>query len=341
MLTILVTGGCGYIGSHTIVALVQKGYNVISIDNLSRGSIKALAGIKAITGVDIINYNLDLCNYAAIKPIFEAHKIDGIIHFAAFKTVPESVAEPLLYYKNNNESLLNILQLVKECSIKNFVFSSSCSVYGAVAQLPVTEVSVLNNPECPYAATKQMGEQMIKDLSIAHKQLNSAILRYFNPVGAHPSNIIGERVKGYANNLVPAITQAAAGLKESLEVYGYEHNTRDGSCVRDFIHVCDVASAHVNALEYLQNATAKVDAEIFNLGYGDGVTVLEAIYSFEKVNNLKLNYTLHKERAGDVPAIYANCDKAKTILNWHCQYTLDDMMRTAWAWQQQLLTEIN
>ncbi len=333
MATILVTGGCGFIGSHTLVDLIQNGYNVISIDNNSRSSGNLLAGVQKITGVEVKNYKTDLCDYNAVKKIFESNKIDGIIHFAAYKAVDESVKDPLLYYRNNFESLVNLLDCTREFEIPYFVFSSSCSVYGDIDKMPVTEETVLSEPKSPYGRTKKVGEEIISDFA---KTVSTRfiLLRYFNPVGAHPSSVIGEVPFGSPSNLIPAITWFASGRLPMLKVFGSEYNTRDGSCVRDFIHVCDIASAHTLAIKNLeQRGSGANSVEIYNLGTGNGVTVLEAIQAFEKVSGKKLDYQLAPAREGDVIAIYANNDKAKKDLKWEPRFGLEDMMRTAWDWE--------
>ena len=333
MKKILVTGGCGYIGAHTVVDLLENGYEVISIDDNSRSGIYLIDGIEKITGVRIKNYKVDLKNFDETRAVFEENgDIEGIIHFAAYKAVGESVAEPLMYYENNLFSLVNILRCVKDFSIPNFVFSSSCTVYGNPDVIPVTESSPVKKAESPYGATKQMGETIVEDFTKV-QQCNAILLRYFNPVGAHPSVYIGELPLGKPQNLVPAITQCAIGKIKEMTVYGTDYATRDGSCVRDYIHVCDIAHAHTLALEFLISKKNNSACEIFNLGSGNGVTVLEAIQAFEKVSDQKLNYKLGPRRPGDVVAIYANNDLATTTLNWNVKYDLNDMMRTAWDWE--------
>ncbi|MCL6524331.1 MAG: UDP-glucose 4-epimerase GalE [Thermoflavifilum sp.] len=333
MATILVTGGCGYIGSHTIVDLIEHGFDVISIDNYARSTPRLLKGIEKITGKKITNYPVDLCNNEALRAVLRAHpEIEGIIHFAAFKTVPESVEKPLMYFHNNLESLINLLQYIQDYQVPYFVFSSSCSVYGNAQQLPVVEETPLGEAQSPYARTKQMGEQIIYDVSkVASNQF--ILLRYFNPVGAHPSGWIGELPLGKPDNLVPVITQTAIGKLPQMQVMGADYPTRDGSCIRDYIHVMDIAHAHTLALQYLMEHRNEKNYEIFNLGTGRGVSVLEAIQAFEKVNGVKLNYIIGPRRPGDVVAIYADNKKAKEKLGWQPKYTLDDMMRTAWQWE--------
>lgn len=333
MKKILVTGGCGFIGAHTVVDLIENGYDVISIDDNSRSSDYLLEGIEKITGKRIKNYKVDLKNFDETLAVFQENEgIDGIIHFAAYKAVGESVGAPLLYYENNLFSLINVLKCVKEFNIPNFVFSSSCTVYGNPDAIPVTETSPEKPAESPYGATKQMGEKIVKDFTKA-ENCNAILLRYFNPVGAHPSIQIGELPIGRPQNLVPAITQFAIGKINDMTVYGNDYPTRDGSCVRDYIHVSDIAHAHTLALEFLISKKNNSACEIFNLGSGNGVTVLEAIHAFEKVSGKKLDYKIGQRRPGDVIAIYANNNLATTALGWEVKYNLDDMMRTAWQWE--------
>jgi UDP-glucose 4-epimerase len=336
MKKILVTGGCGYIGSHTVVDLIENGFDVISVDNNSRSSARILEGVEKITGKKVKNYKVDLCNYDDTFAIFQENEdIAGIIHFAAFKAVGESVAEPLLYFENNIVSLINLLKCVQEFKIPYFVFSSSCTVYGNPDVIPVTEKSPPKPAESPYGYTKQMGEQIINEFSKA-QDVQCILLRYFNPVGAHPSTQIGELPIGRPANLVPAITQTAIGKLPQMMVYGTDYPTRDGSCIRDYIHVCDIAHAHTLALQYLIDEKTIKKCEVFNLGSGNGVTVLEAIKAFEKVSGTKLNYALGPRRPGDVIAIYANNEYAVEELGWKINFNLDDMMLTAWKWEQRL-----
>lgn len=334
MAKILITGGTGFIGSHTIVDLVENGFNVVSIDNHARSSSYTMSGIEQITGKKIKNYKVDLKNFDETRAVFQENPdITGVIHFAAYKAVNESVAAPVLYYENNLFALINLLKCVQEFGVADFVFSSSCTVYGNPDSIPVTENSPTKKAESPYGATKQMGEQILTDFTKATKKTSVILLRYFNPVGAHPSALIGELPVGKPQNLIPAITQTAIGKLPGMMVFGTDYPTRDGSCVRDFIHVCDIAHAHTLAIQYLINKKNKTHCDIFNLGTGDGVTVLEAIHTFEKVSGVKLNYELGPRRAGDVVAIYANNNLAVTELGWTIRYSLTDMMKTAWDWQ--------
>jgi UDP-glucose 4-epimerase len=336
---ILVTGGSGYIGSHTVVDLLEKGFEVVSLDNYDNSHKWINKRIKQIVGKDapFYSYKIDICKKKKLRKIFEKHyDIQGIIHFAAHKSVGESCESPLKYYENNLLGLVNILAFAKKYEITNFIFSSSCTVYGNVKKLPVIEKTPQQTAESPYGATKVMGERIIQDFVKAYPKQKAVLLRYFNPAGAHPSALLGELPQNKPQNLVPVITAVAAGKIESLTVFGNDYDTRDGSCIRDYIHVCDLAEAHTLAIQKsLEGQLA--DCEIFNLGIGEGASVLEAIAAFEKVTNQKLNYTIGPRRAGDVVAIYANFAKAKEKLGWSPKYNMEDMMRTAWAWEQTLL----
>ncbi len=339
MKKILVTGGCGYIGVHTIVDLIQNGFEVISVDNNSRSTTAILLNAETITGKKIKNYVVDLCDLETTRSIFkENENIEGIIHFAAYKAVGESVEKPLLYFENNNFSLVNILKCAEEFNVPHFVFSSSCTVYGNPDTIPVTEETPQKPAESPYGATKQMGEVIVAD-TVKSNNMQAILLRYFNPVGAHPSILLGEIPLGRPANLVPAITQTAIGKLPAMQVYGDDYPTRDGSCLRDYIHVSDIAHAHTLALNFLIDKKNKNKTEIFNLGTGDGYTVLEVIKAFEKVSGVKLNYQMGPRRSGDVVAIYANNNKAKTELGWVPKYNLEDMMDTAWKWELKLKEE--
>lgn len=333
MAKILVTGGCGFIGSHTVVDLIENGFEVISIDDNSRSTTYLLDGIEKITGKKLKNYKVDLKNFDDTLAVFQENPdISGVIHFAAFKAVGESVEVPLDYFENNMFSLINLLKCVKEFRIDNFVFSSSCTVYGNPDSIPVTEQTPEKPAESPYGATKQMGERVIREFARAYG-LNAVLLRYFNPVGAHPSSFIGELPLGKPLNLVPVITQTAIGKLPQMTVFGDDYDTRDGSCVRDFIHVCDIAHAHTLAIQYMMDKRQQSNCEVFNLGTGNGVTVLEAIKAFEKVTGQKLNYKIAPRRPGDVVAIYANNSYAVDTLKWDIRYGLDEMMDTAWQWE--------
>ncbi len=336
MKKILVTGGCGYIGSHTIVDLIQHGYEVISADNNSRSKISILDGVERITGKKVKNYNVDLCVFDDTHAVFQENPdIIGIIHFAAYKSVGESVENPLLYFDNNINSLINILRCCNEFSVPNFVFSSSCTVYGNPDQSPVTEETPIKQAESPYGYTKQMGEQIVQQ-TVNSNNVQAILLRYFNPVGAHPSIEIGELPIGRPANLVPAITQTAIGKLPQMQVFGNDYPTRDGSCIRDYIHVSDIAHAHTLALDYLIAEKNKSNCDVFNLGTGNGYTVLEAIKTFEKVSDQSLNYVISNRRSGDIVGIFANNEKAKTLLGWIPAFTLEDMMLTAWNWELKL-----
>lgn len=336
MAKILVTGGCGFIGSHTLVDLIENGYEVVSVDNNSRSSASVLKGVEKITGKQVKNYKVDLCNFDDTFAIFQENTdIIGIIHFAAYKAVGESVEKPLMYFDNNLNSLINLLKCVQEFGTPWFVFSSSCTVYGEPEHQMVTEETPPKPAASPYGYTKQMGEQILGEFQKA-VDTRVILLRYFNPVGAHPSTLIGEMPVGKPQNLVPAITQTAAGKLPKMIVYGNDYPTRDGSCVRDFIHVSDIAHAHTLSIKYLEEEKNESNCEIFNLGTGNGVTVLEAIHSFETVSGVKLNYEIGPRRPGDIVAIYANNDKARTKLGWDPKYTLDEMMDTAWKWELRL-----
>jgi len=336
MSKILVTGGCGYIGAHCIVDLIGNGYDVISVDNNSRSNPVILKGVEQITGKKVKNYKVDLCNYDDSFAIFQENEdISGVIHFAAYKSVEESVRQPLLYFENNLSCLISLLKCVQEFQIPHFVFSSSCSVYGEPDEIPVTEVSPLKQAQSPYGSTKQMGEQIVKEY-IKNSDTAAIILRYFNPAGAHPSAAIGEMPLGKPENLIPVITQTAIGRIPKMFVHGADYPTKDGSCIRDFIHICDLAHAHTQAMKYLQNQMNKNLCEVLNLGSGNGISVLEAIHAFEKVSGLKLNYEKGPRRPGDVVAVYSNNDLAKKLLGWSPKYSLEDMMASAWKWELRL-----
>ncbi len=341
MKKILVTGGCGYIGSHTIVDLIENGFTVISVDNNSRSRPEILEGVEKITGVNVKNYTVDLCNFDDTHAIFQENRdIIGIIHFAAYKAVGESVEKPLMYFENNNNSLINILRCAETFNVPHFVFSSSCTVYGNPDEIPVTEETPFKTAESPYGYTKQMGESIIR-YTMNSNNVKAVLLRYFNPVGAHPSIHIGEVPIGRPANLVPAITQTAIGKLPDMKVFGNDYPTKDGTCIRDYIHVSDIAHAHTQALNYLIEERNKSNCDVFNLGSGTGYTVLEVIKTFEEVSGKKLNYSIAPRRSGDVIAIYANNDKATKILGWDLKYELKDMMDTAWKWELRLQKDKN
>ena len=336
MKLILVTGGCGYIGSHTIVDLIENGYDVISIDNNSRSNENMLSGVEKITGKTVKNYKIDLCIYDDVYAVFQENPtIEGIIHFAAYKAVGESVENPMMYFENNINSLINILKCAQEMKVPNFVFSSSCTVYGNPDVMQVTEATAQKKAASPYGLTKQIGESIVENI-VDKCNTNAILLRYFNPVGAHLSNAIGELPIGKPQNLIPAITQTAIGKLPQMTVFGADYDTKDGSCIRDFIHVSDIAHAHTLALKFLEGKKDENSCEIFNLGTGDGYSVLEVIKTFEEQNGVKLNYTIGQRREGDVIAIYANNNKAKDLLQWTPSLTLKDMVTTAWQWELSL-----
>ena len=335
MSKVLVTGGCGYIGSHTIVDLINNGFDVISVDNHLNSDPSVLDSIEEITGKKVRNYEVDLCNLAHTRRIFlENRDIAGIVHFAALKAVGESVEKPLHYYRNNLDSLLNILTCLEEFKVRHFIFSSSCSVYGNAKQLPVTEETKRQTAESPYARTKQVGEDIMQDFALVHPFANFISLRYFNPAGAHESSLLGESPLYATLNLVPVITETAIGKRDETTVFGDDYPTRDGSCIRDYIHVMDIAHAHTLALEYVMKHKNEDNYEVFNLGTGDGVTVLEAIHAFEQTTGVKFNYRIGQRRPGDVVSIYANNDKAKEKLEWVPTRTIEDIMSTAWEWEK-------
>ncbi len=338
MKKILVTGGMGYIGSHTIIELIKSGkYLPISVDSCIRSTAETAQRIEAITGHKIENYPFDICIKELFFKIFETHPdIQGIIHFAAFKSVPESVQQPLLYYRNNLGTLANVLEACSQFDIPYLIFSSSCSVYGDVIDLPVTENTPIGKAVSPYAHTKQIGEDMIRFYVDKEEKLKSAMLRYFNPVGADMSGKIGELSPDKPNNLVPIITQVGMGKIKELTVFGTDYKTKDGSCIRDYVHVSDIANAHVKALDFLAEDKENVNFEVFNLGSGAGVSVLEMIETFEKVTGIKLPYRIGERRKGDVPAIYSDSHKAFTKLHWECQHNLKEMLLSAWLWEQHL-----
>lgn len=334
---ILVTGGTGYIGSHTVVTLFEAGYEPVIIDNLSNSEESVLDGVQKITGIRPEFHCFDLCNEAKTRDFFNTQSnLSGIIHFAAYKAVGESVEKPLMYYQNNLTSLINVLKGAAEKHIPAFVFSSSCTVYGQPDVLPVTEEAPIKPALSPYGNTKQICEEIIRDFSVHQNSLQSILLRYFNPVGAHPSAEIGELPIGVPNNLVPFITQTAAGVREQLKVFGSDYNTPDGTAIRDYIDVVDLAKAHVKALDRLLQHKNETPVEVFNLGTGKGLSVLEVITAFERANNLKVNYTIAPRRAGDIEKVWADTARANQVLGWKAEKPLEETMKSAWAWEKRL-----
>lgn len=334
---ILVTGGLGFIGSHTVVELQNEGFDVVIVDNLSNSSIDVLDGITAISGKRPIFEKIDLKEKEQVASIFKKHyDVAGVIHFAASKAVAESVSNPLKYYENNISALIYMLKEIGTLDTQNFIFSSSCTIYGQVDELPITENAPVKPAESPYGNTKQIGEEIISETCKISDNLNSIALRYFNPIGAHPSSEIGELPIGVPQNLVPYITQTAIGLRDQLSVFGGDYPTADGTCVRDYIHIVDLAKAHVVALQRLINQKNESNYEVFNLGTGKGSSVLEVIESFERVSGEKLNYKIVDRREGDITAAYANTEKALNVLGWKTMFSLDDAMDSAWKWEQKI-----
>ncbi|MGV3695652.1 UDP-glucose 4-epimerase GalE [Flavobacterium sp.] len=333
---IVVTGGLGFIGSHTVVELQNEGFEVVAIDNLSNSSIEVLDGIERITGKKPLFENIDLREKAAVQEFFKKHTdVVGVIHFAASKAVGESVENPLLYYENNVNALVYILQEMIKLPKANLIFSSSCTVYGQAEKMPITEDASVQPAMSPYGNTKQIGEEIIFDVANV-TNLNSVLLRYFNPIGAHSSAEIGELPLGVPQNLVPFITQTALGLRKELSVFGNDYPTEDGTCIRDYIHVVDLAKAHVIALQRLLKEANQEQVEIFNLGTGTGSSVLEVITAFEKVSGQKLPYKIVPRRSGDVISAYANTDKANDVLGWKAKLTLEDALEDAWKWEKKI-----
>ena len=331
---ILVTGGAGFIGSHTVVELINKGFNPVIVDDFRNSDTKVLKGINAIVGQDPIMRFVDVTNKEQLKAVFEEFSFSGIIHFAAYKAVGESVAKPLVYYRNNIDGLLNCLELAEEFKVLNFVFSSSCTVYGEPKGTKiVTELSEMQEANSPYGATKQMCERIISDVHKSGSKMRMLNLRYFNPVGAHPTGNIGELPIGRPNNLIPYITQTAAGLLNELTVYGNDYNTNDGTCVRDYIHVVDLAEAHIKGYEWLNNLS-EPRTETINVGTGNGSSVLEIIHTFEKVSNQSLNWKFGPRRDGDVEEIFADTSKAQELIGWNADRTIEDAIADAWNWEK-------
>ena len=337
--TILVTGGTGFIGSHTTVELQTAGYDVVIVDNLSNSKADVIDDIAKITGVRPAFEQVDCCDYAALEGVFQKYPgIEGIIHFAASKAVGESVEKPLMYYRNNLTSLINILELMPKYNVKGIIFSSSCTVYGQPDPewLPVSEAAPIKKAESPYGNTKQVNEEIIQDFVKSGANISAIILRYFNPIGAHPTALIGEVPNGAPANLIPYLTQTAIGIREQLAVFGDDYNTSDGSCIRDFIYVVDLAKAHVAAMARIVEGKNAEPVEVFNVGTGNGVSVFELINTFEKCTGVKLNYKVAPRRAGDIEKVWGNVDKANQVLGWKAVHTLEDSLTTAWKWQQKL-----
>ena len=332
--SVLVAGGAGYIGSHTVVELINAGYEVVVVDNLSNSDISSLEGINKITGVKPTFYNVDCCDKGALSEVFKRHDFNSVIHFAAFKAVGESVEQPAKYYRNNLLSFMNVLELMVEYGRRNVVFSSSATVYGDADELPVTEDTPRKPATSPYGNTKQMSEDILRDSVRANSSLRGIALRYFNPIGAHPSALIGELPRGVPNNLVPYITQTAAGIRECLSIFGQDYPTPDGSCLRDYIDIVDLAKAHVAAIDRMVEERGKESYEVFNIGTGRPVSVFELVKVFEEANNLKLNYKVAPRRAGDVPAVWADTTRANEVLGWRAERALVDTLKAAWQWER-------
>ena len=337
--TILVTGGTGFIGSHTTVELQQAGYEVVIVDNLSNSKIEVLDGIEKITGIRPAFEQVDLRDQAATEAVFQKYpNIEGIIHFAASKAVGESVEKPLLYYRNNIVSLINLLELMPKYNVKGIIFSSSCTVYGQPTKenLPVTEEAPIQKALSPYGNTKQINEEIIQDYIHSGAPIKAIILRYFNPIGAHPSAEIGELPNGVPMNLIPFVTQTAIGIREQLKIFGNDYNTPDGTCIRDYIYVVDLAKAHVKAMERVLDKPECEKVEVFNIGTGTGWSTLQVVEGFEKATGVKLNWTYAPRREGDIEKVWGNVDKANKVLGWKAEANIEDVLRSAWKWQEKL-----
>ena len=337
-MTILVTGGLGYIGSHTVVELLQNNFQVIIVDDMSNSEKFILDNIEKIGGKRPVFFPFDLRRKELLSQVFDAYEIDGCIHFAAYKAVGESQEKPLDYYENNLFSLINVLQEFKARNISNFIFSSSCIVYGQADKQPIDENTLLKMPESSYGKTKQMGEEILKDFAIAY-QKKVSLLRYFNPIGSHPTALLGELPIGVPNNLVPYVTQTASGIREKLSIWGNDYETPDGTAVRDYIYVVDLAKAHVKALQKLMNEKSETLIDVYNLGTGKGSSVLEVVEAFETANEVKVPYQICERRAGDITIAYANPDKAEKELGWKADTSLEEALRTTWEWQKYLQTK--
>lgn len=339
MARILVTGGTGYIGSHTVVELMQKGYDVVIVDNLSNSNQAVLDGITAIVGSTPDFVQADCCDQTAMDALFAQYNdIEGVIHFAASKAVGESVEQPLMYYRNNLMSLVTVLEVMKKHHVKNIVFSSSCTVYGQpdAEHLPVDETAPIQKALSPYGNTKQINEEIICDQAHADSSLHATILRYFNPIGAHPSAMIGELPNGVPQNLLPFVTQTAAGLRAELKVFGDDYNTPDGSCIRDYIYVVDLAKAHVKAVERMLAGLPTEQVEVFNLGTGRGLSVLEILRTFIQVTGVNIPYQIVGRREGDIEQVWAKPDKANTVLGWSAETPIEEVLLSAWKWEQKI-----
>lgn len=334
---ILVTGGTGYIGSHTVVELQNAGYEVVIIDNLANSNADVVDNIEKVTGIRPIFEKLDCLDFQGLDNLFSKYTgIKAIIHFAANKAVGESVEKPLLYYRNNLVSLINLLELMPKYGVEGIVFSSSCTVYGQPDELPVTENAPTKKAESPYGNTKQINEEIVRDVVTSGAPINAILLRYFNPIGAHPSALLGELPNGVPQNLIPFLTQTAIGIREKLSVFGNDYNTPDGSCIRDYINVVDLAKAHVIAINRILEKKQKEQVEVFNIGTGRGLSVLELIHAFEESTGVKLNYQIVGRRAGDIEQVWANPDYANNELGWKAETSIEDTLRSAWNWQVKL-----
>ena len=337
---ILVTGGTGYIGSHTVVELQHSGYEVVIVDNLSNSRADVVDNIEKVSGIRPAFEQLDCLDYAGLDALFTKYAgIKGIIHFAASKAVGESVQKPLMYYRNNLVSLINLLELMPKHGVEGIIFSSSCTVYGQPDVLPVTEEAPIKTAESPYGNTKQINEEIVQDFVKSGAPINAILLRYFNPIGAHPSALLGELPSGVPQNLVPFLTQTAMGIREKLSVFGDDYDTPDGSCIRDYINVVDLAKAHVVAMDRIMQQKQAEKVEVFNIGTGRGLSVLELIHAFEAATGVKLNYQIVGRRAGDIEKVWANPDKANNVLGWKAEATIEDTLRSAWKWQVRLREE--
>lgn len=340
--TVLVTGGTGFIGSHTTVELQQAGYKVVIVDNLSNSRAEVVDGIEKISGIRPAFEKVDCLDKEGMDNVFRKYpEISGVIHFAASKAVGESVEKPLLYYRNNLVSLINLLELMPKHHVKGIIFSSSCTVYGQPdpENLPVTEDAPIKKAESPYGNTKQVNEEIIQDTIKSGSPIKAILLRYFNPIGSHPTSIIGEMPNGVPMNLIPYVTQTAMGIREQLSVFGDDYDTPDGSCIRDYIYVCDLAKAHVKAMERILEDKSEDKVEVFNIGTGHGVSTLELVHSFEKATGVKLNYQVVGRRAGDIEKVWADPKKANEVLGWTAETSLEETLKSAWDWQKKLRAE--